>query len=86
MQRELAEEVKIDTAYDDQCVGLINDDETEVGKVHLGVVHVFTVAEPRVQANEDEIVNAGFRPIVELLNELDRMETWSSICFKALFA
>lgn len=85
MQRELAEEVKIDTAYDDQCVGLINDDETEVGKVHLGVVHLFTVAEPRVQSNEDEIVDAGFRPVAELRDELERMETWSSICFKALF-
>lgn len=86
MQRELAEEVKIDTAYDEDCVGLINDDETEVGKVHLGVVHVFTVAEPRVQANEDEIVDAGFRPVAELRKELDRMETWSSIAFEALFS
>jgi predicted NUDIX family phosphoesterase len=85
MQRELAEEVKVDTAFDEQCVGLINDDETEVGKVHLGVVHVFTVAEPRVQANEEEIVDAGFRPLAELREELDRMETWSSICFNALF-
>jgi len=85
MQRELAEEVKIDTAFDQQCVGLINDDETEVGKVHLGVVHVFTVAEPRVQANEDEIIKAGFRPVSELRRELPRMESWSSICFEALF-
>ncbi len=86
MQRELAEEVTIDTAYDERCVGMINDDETEVGKVHLGVVHLFTVAEPRVAANEDEIVEAGFRPVAELQQQLDRMETWSSICFQALFS
>ena len=85
MQRELEEEVKIDTAFEDQCVGMINDDETEVGKVHLGVVHLFTVAEPRVAPNEEDIVDAGFRPVSELQAELDRMETWSSICFKALF-
>ncbi len=85
MQRELEEEVRIDTAYEDQCVGLINDDETEVGKVHLGVVHLFTVAEPRVKANEDEIVESGFRSVKELSKELDRMETWSSYCFESLF-
>jgi predicted NUDIX family phosphoesterase len=85
MQRELAEEVIIDTAYDEECVGLINDDETEVGKVHLGVVHIYTVAEPRVQPNEGEIVDAGFRPVAALRQEIDRMETWSSICFEALF-
>lgn len=86
MQRELAEEVKIDTAYDEECVGLINDDETEVGKVHLGVVHVFTVAEPRIYPKEDEILDAGFQSVASLQNRLDRMETWSSICFRALFA
>lgn len=85
MQRELDEEVRIDTAYDDQCVGLINDDETEVGKVHLGVVHIFRVAEPKVEANETDIVDAGFVPVSQLRENLDRMETWSSYCFKSLF-
>ncbi len=31
MRRELAEEVDVATAFDDRLVGLINDDETEVG-------------------------------------------------------
>ena len=43
MRRELEEEVSIDTKYTAKCVGLINDDETEVGRVHLGVVHLFDV-------------------------------------------
>ena len=85
MQRELNEEVRIDTAYESECVGLINDDETEVGRVHLGVVHVFKVAEDKVYPNEDDIADAGFRPIEQLRQELERMETWSSYCFQALF-
>ena len=36
MRRELAEEVVIDTPYTETIVGLINDDETPVGRVHLG--------------------------------------------------
>ncbi len=64
---------------------MINDDETEVGKVHLGVVHLFTVAEPKVSPREDEIIEAGFVPVNEMLEQLDEFESWSSICLKALF-
>ena len=38
MRRELDEEVSIDSPYASRCVGLINDDVSEVGRVHLGVV------------------------------------------------
>ena len=49
MQRELAEEVAIDAASTENCVGLINDDDSEVGRVHLGVVHMVDVEEPHVR-------------------------------------
>jgi predicted NUDIX family phosphoesterase len=49
MRRELDEEVIIETEYRESCVGLINDDETEVGRVHLGIVHVFDVDQPLVR-------------------------------------
>lgn len=86
MRRELEEEVAIDTPYREACVGLINDDETEVGRVHLGVVHVFDVDEPAVGPREDDIAEAGFLPVEELLADLARFETWSQICLRALFA
>jgi predicted NUDIX family phosphoesterase len=35
-RREVNEEVKLDTMYREHVVALINDDSTEVGKVHLG--------------------------------------------------
>ena len=85
MRRELEEEVRIETESTQSCVGLINDDETEVGSVHLGVVHVIDVVEPHVYPREDEIVEAGFVPVAELLDDVDRFETWSQICLKALF-
>jgi predicted NUDIX family phosphoesterase len=86
MRRELEEEVLIDTPYRARLAGLINDDETEVGRVHLGVVHVFDVEQPAVQPRESEIINAGFRPVGELLADLNRFESWSQICLRALFA
>jgi predicted NUDIX family phosphoesterase len=86
MRRELEEEVIIDTPYHGQMVGLINDDETEVGQVHLGVVHLLDVERPAIQPRESEIIEAGFRPVSELLADISRFETWSQICLKALFA
>ncbi len=85
LRRELEEEVRIETTYSENRVGIINDDETEVGKVHLGVVHIFDVKEPKVFPNEVEISEAGFVPVSELLTDLDSFETWSSICLTALF-
>ncbi|MGI9515630.1 MAG: phosphoesterase [Pirellulaceae bacterium] len=85
MQRELDEETIINTEYAARQIGMINDDETDVGKVHLGVVHIFDVREPAVEARESEIVDAGFWPVDRIMNELDRYESWSQICLQALF-
>lgn len=85
MRRELEEEVWIDTPYQAACLGLINDDQTEVGRVHLGVVHVFDVDQPWVRPRESDIIQAGFVPLSELLSDLDRFESWSRICLESLF-
>ncbi len=85
MRRELAEEVVINTPYQDRCVGLINDDETAVGRVHLGVVHVCDVERPDVSSREEDLLDAGFRPVQEILRDLDQFETWSQIAMRALF-
>lgn len=85
MLRELEEEVSIDTAFQESSVGLINDDETEVGKVHLGVVHIFDCETPEVSSRETDIADAGFLPVEDLLRDIDQFETWSQISLKALF-
>jgi predicted NUDIX family phosphoesterase len=85
MRRELAEEVSIEAPYELHCVGLINDDESPVGRVHLGVVHCCDVSEPAVTPREPDIALAGFRPVSQLLEELDGFETWSQIALRALF-
>jgi predicted NUDIX family phosphoesterase len=85
MRRELEEEVTIDSPYTTACVGLINDDQTEVGSVHLGVVHIFDVEQPSVRPNEAEIIDTRFRPVDEILADMSRFETWSEICMRALF-
>lgn len=85
MQRELDEEIAIDTPYRMRVIGLINDDLTEVGKVHLGVVHLCEVESPSVRPREDEMHEAKFFPLEELRGDLDRFETWSKISFEAIY-
>jgi predicted NUDIX family phosphoesterase len=85
MRRELEEEVRIETPYTANCVGMINDDQTEVGSVHLGVVYVFDCQTPEIHPNETDIIQSGFRPVEEILADLNGFETWSQICMKALF-
>src|SRR6202011_3050632 len=48
VEREVNEEVQIDAQFEDRIAALLNDDTTEVGRVHLGIVHVFRLAEPKV--------------------------------------
>jgi predicted NUDIX family phosphoesterase len=85
MRREMDEEVAIDTPYTARCVGMINDDETDVGRVHLGVVHLVDVEQPAVRPRETEIIECGFRPVEEILADMTGFETWSEICMRALF-
>ena len=84
MERELDEEVSIETGYREQLIGLLNDDSNDVGKVHLGVVHVFDLDKPQVLPREESMIDAGFAPLSQLVEEIDSFETWSQICLKFL--
>ncbi len=84
MKREIEEEVEIGTGWQEKCVGLINDDETEVGKVHLGIVHIFDLDNPKVRPREKSMINSGFARPSELVCQIDEFETWSQICLKYL--
>jgi predicted NUDIX family phosphoesterase len=84
LARELAEEVDVSSPGQMSRVGLINDDATPVGQVHLGVVHVYELERPDVVPREDSIAEPGFVPVTRLREEFDRFETWSQICINAL--
>ncbi|MCX7423789.1 MAG: phosphoesterase [Planctomycetia bacterium] len=86
MRREIEEEVFLESGYRHECVGLINDDLTEVGKVHLGIVHIFDLDAPQVRPREQSIIQTGFATPTDLLRERDQFETWSQICLDHLFA
>jgi predicted NUDIX family phosphoesterase len=82
--REVREEVFLETSYRESCLGLINDDSTPVGQVHLGIVHVFDLDEPSVRRREYGLTDAGFAPVAELLRRKEEFETWSQFVLEAL--
>jgi predicted NUDIX family phosphoesterase len=77
MLRELHEEVHLDGPYTEHRIGLINDDRTPVGQVHLGIVHVLDLQGPYVRRREDVLTEDGFAPVAQLIQQVDRFETWS---------
>ena len=84
VEREVNEEIKIESPFEDRIVALLNDDTTEVGRVHLGIVHVFRLAEPKVQKREAMITNLSFLNHQQLLAARDNLETWSQLCVDSL--
>src|SRR5207245_8239260 len=81
-EREVNEEIKIDSPFEDRVVALLNDDTTEVGRVQLGIVHVFKLAEPKVEQREAVITGLTFLSKEDLLARRARMESWCQICLQ----
>src|SRR5437660_6662803 len=84
VEREVNEEIKIDTLFEDRIVALLNDDSSEVGRVHLGIVHIFKLKEAKVQKREAMITGLTFLTKEELMARRESLETWSQICVDAL--
>jgi predicted NUDIX family phosphoesterase len=84
VEREVNEEIKIESPFEDRIVALLNDDTTEVGRVHLGIVHVFKLKEPKVQKREAMITSLAFLTASDLKARRDTLETWSQICVDSL--
>jgi len=81
VEREIDEELNITGNYSQKVVAILNDDSNEVGKVHLGVVHVFDLESDQVTSNEDAIANLEFCTVEELQGDLrDSLESWSQFC------
>jgi len=84
VQREVEEEVCVETGHTDRVVALLNDDSNEVGQVHLGVVHCWVLDAPKVSRREQMITQMEFMSIDELRAVRGQMETWSQLCLDGL--
>jgi len=84
VEREVAEEVSVEASHTDCIVALLNDESNEVGSVHLGIVHFWTLAEPKVARREQMVTQMAFMTPAQLQQVRDSMETWSNLCLGGL--
>jgi predicted NUDIX family phosphoesterase len=86
LRREWSEEV--DAGFDPEfrLIGLLNDDTTDVGSVHLGAVFIADAAGRHVAIRETEKLSGAFVQSPEVVAVLDRLETWSALVFEFLEA
>jgi predicted NUDIX family phosphoesterase len=84
LRREWAEELDADFTPDFRLVGLLNDDTTDVGSVHIGAVFVADAAGRPVAIREVEKLSGRFADPAEVAAIGDDLETWSRLVFEAL--
>jgi predicted NUDIX family phosphoesterase len=84
LHKELEEEVHVAGDYDLTFAGILNDDTTDVGSVHLGAVYVLDAHDTNVTVRETDKMTGRWCPASELPALRDQMETWSQIVFDAL--
>ena len=81
LAREWSEELEARFVPEFHFIGLLNDDETDVGRVHVGVVFAAEAAGRPVAVRETEKLEGRFAAAAEVLEVHDRMETWSQLVF-----
>lgn len=82
LRREWDEELVADFYPAFSLVAMLNDDTTPVGAVHLGAVFVADVAGRPVEIRETEKLSGAFAESADVASVVDRMETWSRLCFE----
>jgi predicted NUDIX family phosphoesterase len=86
LRREWTEELDAAFVPDFRFIGLLNDDTTDVGSVHLGAVYVADATGRPVSIRETDKLTGAFVDRDALVAVIDRMETWSRLVFEHLDA
>jgi predicted NUDIX family phosphoesterase len=84
LRREWREEVVAAFEPAFEPVGLLNDDTTPVGAVHIGIVVLADAAGRLVEIRETDKLSGSFVTTDEVAAVRDSMETWSRLVFDAL--
>jgi predicted NUDIX family phosphoesterase len=84
LRREWAEELVADFVPEFSLVGLLNDDTTDVGSVHLGAVYVADSGGRPVAIRETDKLTGAFASAAEVGTVADDLETWSRLVFEFL--
>jgi predicted NUDIX family phosphoesterase len=84
LRREWAEELAAEFEPVFTPVGLLNDDTTAVGSVHVGLVYLADAAGRPVTIREIDKLEGAFATTGDVAAVRDDLETWSRLAFDAL--
>ena len=84
LKKELDEEVAVESKYSLTFAGILNDDTTDVGRVHLGAVFVLEAERRNVTVRETDKMTGEWIPGDRLATMRSAMETWSQIVYDRL--
>jgi predicted NUDIX family phosphoesterase len=84
IRRELDEEVTVDEEPSVRYLGIINDDSTEVGRVHVGLVALADLSAATVRLRDATLLDGRFDRPEALVSHASEFETWSQLCLPSL--
>jgi predicted NUDIX family phosphoesterase len=82
LRREWTEELDVDFVPTFRFIGLLNDDTTPVGAVHLGLVYEGDAGGRPVVIRETDKLTGHFAETHEVAAIAERLETWSRLAFE----
>lgn len=88
LRRELEEELVLPPRFETRIAGLVNNDTTPVGSVHIGVVAVVEPGPGPVKVREEDTMSGGFVSRADLLalhaRARESFEGWSALLLDRL--
>ena len=84
LRREWLEELAVEFVPEFHFVGLLNDDSTAVGRVHVGAVFEADAAGRPVEIRETDKLSGRFVDAAGVESVADELETWSRLAFEFL--
>ncbi|MBA2373001.1 MAG: NUDIX hydrolase [Chloroflexi bacterium] len=84
LRREWSEELVADFVPEFRLIALLNDDTTDVGRVHLGAVYLADADGRAVTIRETDKLSGGFADAGEVAAVAGNLESWSRLVFESL--
>lgn len=84
MRREIEEEININSEQSCELVGVINDNSSEVSRVHMGLVYILTAGTPEFTIVEHDKYTANWATVEQMAAYYDKMESWTQIVYDNL--
>ncbi|MGB4043202.1 MAG: hypothetical protein WBK18_04810 [Thermacetogeniaceae bacterium] len=79
LNRELKEEVVFPGYYSYRFLGFLNDEQTEVGQYHLGLVFLISCLSGEISVKEKNKIRGSLIPISQLDDYRPNLENWSRL-------